>query len=376
MSAAHGGQVLLSQTVVDARGRPPAGRRRAARPGRACACATLRSPNTSSRLLHPQLRQQFPALRSLEATPNNLPQQLTSFIGREHELAEVKRLLGTTRLLTLLGIGGLGKSRLSLQVAADVLDDYPDGVWFVELAPVADARLVPQVVASVLGVKEEAGHVGARSAREVRHGSPPAARARQLRAPRAGLRGARAQHCWSRGRRSRSSPSSRERLNIGGEKTYPARAARRSAAAAEARARRAHGSSRRCACSSSARSPRSRRSRSRADNAAAVAEICHRLDGIPLALELAAARVRAMSVDKIAERLSDRFRLLSGGDRTALAAAADVARADRLELRPPHGRRSCVVPPPRGIRGRLHARSRGKGWRRRRQRRARRARSR
>src|SRR5207245_1716333 len=108
-------------------------------------------------VVHPKLRQQFPALRSLEATPNNLPQQVTSFIGRERELAEVKKLLGTSRLLTLLGVGGIGKTRLSLQVAADALDDYPDGVWFVELAPLTDALLVPQAVASVLGVKDEAG---------------------------------------------------------------------------------------------------------------------------------------------------------------------------------------------------------------------------
>src|SRR4029450_12842413 len=100
---------------------------------------------------------QFPALRSLESTPNNLPQQLTSFIGREHEVAQARKQLAETRLLTLLGIAGLGKSRLSLQVAAEVLDEYPDGVWFVELAPVTDARLLPQVVASVVGVKEEAG---------------------------------------------------------------------------------------------------------------------------------------------------------------------------------------------------------------------------
>ena len=93
-----------------------------------------------------------------DAPPNNLSQQVTSFIGRDLEVAESgRRLLGKNRLLTLLGVGGIGKTRLSLQVAADLMDDYPDGVWFVELAPVADARLVPQAVASVLGVKEEAG---------------------------------------------------------------------------------------------------------------------------------------------------------------------------------------------------------------------------
>ena len=123
MSAAHGGQILLSQAVVDA--------------GRASACRApvslrdlggvrlrdLATPEHVYQLVHPELRQDFPALRSLEATPNNLPQQLTSFIGRERELAEAKRLLESTRLLTLLGMGGLGKTRLSLQIAADVLEN-------------------------------------------------------------------------------------------------------------------------------------------------------------------------------------------------------------------------------------------------------------
>jgi hypothetical protein len=107
--------------------------------------------------MHPKLRQDFPALRSLEATPNNLLQQATTFVGRQRELAELREALCATHLLTLVGAGGIGKTRLSLQVAADVLDDYPDGVWFVELAPLNDERLVPQAVASVLGVKEEAG---------------------------------------------------------------------------------------------------------------------------------------------------------------------------------------------------------------------------
>jgi hypothetical protein len=106
-------------------------------------------------LLHPQLRQDFPALRSLEATPNNLPQQVTSFIGRERELSEAKALLETTRLLTLFGMGGLGKTRLSLQIGAELLEKYPDGVWFVYLAPIKDASLVVNVAAQVLGVREE-----------------------------------------------------------------------------------------------------------------------------------------------------------------------------------------------------------------------------
>jgi len=156
MSTAHGGQVLLSQAVavlVDERLPPGVTLRDLG----SLRLRDLASPEHVYQLVHPQLRQDFPALRSLEATPNNLPLQVTSFVGRERELAEVKKLLANSRLLTLLGVGGIGKTRLSLQVAADLMDDYPDGVWFVELAPLTDALLVPQAVASVLGVKEEAG---------------------------------------------------------------------------------------------------------------------------------------------------------------------------------------------------------------------------
>src|SRR4030095_10828914 len=108
-------------------------------------------------MVHPQLRSDFPALRPLESAPNNLPQQITSFIGRERELDEAHGLLRNTRLLTLTGAAGLAKTRLSLQLAANAKADYPDGIWFVELAPLTDARRVPHAVASVLAVREDAG---------------------------------------------------------------------------------------------------------------------------------------------------------------------------------------------------------------------------
>ena len=156
MAAAHGGQAIVSQAVADhvADCLP---REVSLRDLGAVRLRDLARPERVYQLLHPCLRRDFPALRSLEATPNNLPQQITSFVGRERAVAEARDLLTRTRLLTLVGVGGLGKTRLSLQVGAEVLDDFPDGVWFVELAPVSDARLVPQAVASVLGVREEAG---------------------------------------------------------------------------------------------------------------------------------------------------------------------------------------------------------------------------
>ena len=151
MSAAHGGQILLSQAVAAKVGeRLPAGV--ALHDLGYVRLRDLASPERIYQLVHPQLRHSFPALRSLEATPNNLPQQITSFIGRERELAETKKLLANTRLLTLLGAGGLGKTRLSLQLAADVMDDFPDGVWFEQASALPVAGLHVGIVARLLWI--------------------------------------------------------------------------------------------------------------------------------------------------------------------------------------------------------------------------------
>ncbi len=315
MATAHGGQVLVSQAVADVVGnRLPAGI--ALRDLGTVRLRDLARPERVYQVTHPALRQDFPALRSLEATPNNLPQQVTSFVGRERELEEVKALLAKTRLLTLLGIGGLGKTRLSLQAAADVMDDYPDGVWFVELAPITDPLLVPQAVASVLGVKEAAG-------RPVIEALAAFGRDRSyllildnsehLVQACAEV----ASELLRSGPHVRILASSREPLHTPGETTYHLPALRVPAAGEEAtpEALLGYESVRLFVERATAAQPAFRLA---PQNAAAVAEICHRLDGIPLALELAAARVRALPVEKIAERLSDRFRLLTGGSRTAL----------------------------------------------------------
>jgi predicted ATPase/class 3 adenylate cyclase len=315
MAAAHGGQMLVSKAVADAIGsRLPDGV--SLRDLGAVRLRDLTSPEHVYQIVHPDLRRDFPALRSLESTPNNLPQQVTSFIGRERELAEVKALLGRTRLLTLLGVGGLGKTRLSLQAAVEVIDDYPDGAWFVELAPLADPRLAAQAVASVLGVKEDAG-------RPVSEALANFCRDRRLllildncehliqacAELAAGLLRT-AAHVTILA-------SSREALHVPGETSYqvpplaapdPQRPATPGALVQFEAVRlfvdRAQAAQQAFAITDS--------------NAPAVAAICTRLDGIPLALELAAARVRSLPVEKIAERLSDRFRLLTGGSRTAL----------------------------------------------------------
>jgi predicted ATPase/class 3 adenylate cyclase len=315
MSAAHGGQILVSHAVATlVADRLPSG-------------VTLRDlgnvrlrdlahPEQIYQLVHPELRRDFPALRSMEATPNNLSHQITSFVGREREFDEVKKMLRDARLVTLHGTGGLGKTRLSLQVAADVLDEYPDGVWFIELAPITDPRLVPQSLASVLGVKEEAGH-------PVTEALVKFVKDRRLL-----LILDNCEHLTSAcaeiantllraGAGIRILATSRESLRISGETLYalsplvapdegeqPTPAALARYEAVRLFVERA-----------TAAMPEFELNEK---NAAAVADICRRLDGIPLALELAAARVRALSVENIALRLSDRFKLLTTGNRTAL----------------------------------------------------------
>ena len=254
-------------------------------------------------------------MRSLEATPNNLPQQATSFIGRGQSY-DVKRLLQKSRLLTLLGVGGLGKTRLSLQVAADVTDDYPDGVWFVELAPLADERMVPQAVASVLRVKEEAGRPVTEAL--VKHVADQrlllvldncehlvqacAVLAEQLLRSSAHLR---------------ILASSREPLRVSGEANYhvPALAVPALQDRVTVEALPQYPAVGLFVDRATAARPTFRLTE---HNARAVAEICRNLDGIPLAIELAAARIRALSVENIAGRLNDRFQFLTGGNRAAL----------------------------------------------------------
>ena len=313
MSAAHGGQVLVSQAVAElVHDRLPVGTSLTD-----LGSVRLRSvahPERIHQLVHPELQHHFPALRSLEATPHNLPQQFTSFIGRERERAEVLRLLSGPRLLTLIGPGGIGKTRLALQVAADVMDAYPDGTWFVDLAPVTDAALVPQTVARVLGVQEQKDmplvqalceHVAPRRLLVVLDNCE------HLVAACAALLSALLQAAPG----ARFLATSREPLNIVGEQTYPLRPLSLPDPAAGA-----DGIARSEAIRLFVQRAQLQRPNFALDprQAPAVVRICTRLDGIPLALELAAARIGTLPVAKIAERLDDRFRLLSGGAVTGL----------------------------------------------------------
>ena len=315
MGAAHGGQIILSQAVADRiAGRLPPSV--SLRDLGAVRLRDLARPQQVYQVIHPELRQDFPALRSLEATPNNLPLQATSFVGRESELAELRSLLPNTRLLTLLGAGGLGKTRLSLQLGAETLDDFPDGVWFVELAPIADALVVPQTVASVLGVRGEPGQ----SVEEALHAFAKDRRLLLVLDNCEHLAQASADMIDGILRSSRDVKvvaSSRVPLRVGGETTYSVTPLATPdpdhdlglAALARCEAVRLF-QDRALAVQPAFRLTE--------QNSAAVAAICHQLDGIPLALELAAARVRALSVGEVALRLTDRFRILTGGYRTAL----------------------------------------------------------
>jgi predicted ATPase/DNA-binding NarL/FixJ family response regulator len=246
----------------------------------------------------------------------NLPASLTSFVGRERELAEVRRLLAATRLLTLTGAGGVGKTRLALEAAADACEHYPDGVWLVELAALADPRLVPQAIAGALGVVEQPG----RSLTETLVRWLAGKRLVLLLDNCEHLLDACAQLAEALLRAChelRILATSREALRAAGETTWrvPSLALPDpdgpllAAALAEVEAVRLFDERARAARPDFAVTDR---------NAPAAARICRRLDGIPLAIELAAARASALSVEQIAARLDDQLRLLTRGARTAV----------------------------------------------------------
>ena len=276
----------------------------------------LLNPERLWQVAAPDLPQDFPPLLSLNAIPNNLPLQLTSFVGREKEQQELKELLEKTRLLSLTGSGGAGKTRLSLQIAADLIDEFPDGVWFVELAPLTDATLIPQTIASILGLREEAGRPAMSMLSDY------------LRAKTTLLILDNCEHLIDACAKFadtilRVAPkikilaTSREALGIAGETAYRV-------PSLEIPNPKLQISIEQLTQYDAVRLFVDRALAVQPDfsvtnvNAPALAQICYRLDGIPLALELAAARVKSLSVEQIAARLDDRFRLLTGGSRTAL----------------------------------------------------------
>jgi predicted ATPase/class 3 adenylate cyclase len=309
-NAGHGGQVLVSATTQAlVEGSLPAG-------------VTLREmgehrlkdlsrPERIWDLVIEGLSADFPPLRTLNAVPNNLPTQLTSFLGRQREIAEGRQLLIDARLLTLTGPGGTGKTRLSLQLAADATDRFPDGIYFVPLGAISQWDLVLPTIAQAMGLVDPGtkaldrlvDHIGSKCVllvldnfEQVNDAAPQIAEL-LARAPKISIL-----------------VTSRSPLRVYGEREFPipplgvpdpkhlpdfeqlstyesvalfierAMAVRPDFAVTSA-------------------------------NAPAVAEICVRLDGLPLAIELAAARVRVLTPQAIMERLGDRLKLLSGGSR-------------------------------------------------------------
>ena len=315
MSAGHGGQILLSQaTQALVRDKIPRGV--TLLDLGECRLKDLDRPEHIHQINVEGLPSKFPGLKTLDKYRHNLPVQMTSFIGREEGIADVKQAVSEHRLVTLTGSGGAGKTRLSLQVAADLLDQFPEGIWFVELAPITDPDLIPQTILFAAGIPVQPGrsaidslvdslkdkttllvldnceHLIEACAKLAETLLNAAANLKILASSREAL-GVRGEQAWHVP--SLSIPDLKHLPPMEGLEQYEA------VRLFVDRARLAQP-----AFSVTG------------ENAPAVAQICARLDGIPLAIELAAARVKVLSVEQIAPRLDDRFRLLTGGARTAL----------------------------------------------------------
>ena len=278
----------------------------------------LSRPENVYQLLGPALITDFPPLRSLNAMPNNLPRQMTSFVGRETEVAEIAALLAKHRLVTIVGSGGVGKTRTSLQVAANLLDGSGDGVWFIELAPLSSGDYIPSTIATVLGLTlPSTGDSIEHLVRAIngKHALLVFDNCEHLVEATARVASALLRGCP----RVAILASSRQGLGIAGETAYrmPALAVPPSGAVDTLSASDAS-----CYAAIALFVERAqaldRRFELTDDRAPIVVEICRRLDGIPLAIELAAARVKLLSPRQLRDKLDERFRVLTGGSRDAL----------------------------------------------------------
>jgi predicted ATPase/class 3 adenylate cyclase/Tfp pilus assembly protein PilF len=312
MSAAYGEQILISRTAYES---APQGEFSVRDLGER-RLKDLIQPLHICQVMAEGLQTEFPPLKTLDARPNNLPFQLTNFIGREKEMREVKELLAGTHLLTLLGSGGSGKTRLALQVGADAIDHYNNGVWFVELEQLSDPILLPQTINQALKVQEESQK------------SPEDTLCAYVKDKEMLIILDNCEHiadaCAHIAEKLlRSAPklkmivTSREALKCDGEQTHRL-------PSLETPQKRKKYTSEQLAEFESVKLFVERAQAVNPsfgitdENAPVIAGICSDLDGIPLAIELAAARIKVLSVEKIYERLSDRFKLLTGGKRTAL----------------------------------------------------------
>lgn len=305
MSAGHGGQILVAASTADLLDEGDSsdavqlldlGSRR------------LRDLSEAIQIFQVEaegLRTEFPALKTVDTVPGNLPAQTTSFIGRGAEIEELRERVQESRLVTLTGVGGVGKTRLALQVATALTPAFADGVWFVELAPVGDPAAVPATVATSLGITVQAAMTVTESLAEALSGRRLLVvldNCEHVLDAAAQLADTILTHTTT----VTILATSREALNLVGEHSWPVPSLDVDAGIASTavslfveRARAATGAF----------------SLEEPDDVDAVTEICQRLDGIALAIELAAARIVSMSAQEIRDRLGDRFRLLSGSRR-------------------------------------------------------------
>jgi predicted ATPase/class 3 adenylate cyclase len=315
MAIGHGGQVLLSAVTKElAHGDLPTsaslinlGSQR---------LRDLTEPEQVWQLAISGLANEFPPLRSLDTLPNNLPVQVTSFRGRDQDLEELKNLIEHHPLVTLVGSGGVGKTRLALQTGAELLDRFSDGVWLADLATITDPELVSSVVAKVLGMSQQ-------ETERVDESLPVWLRRKHLLLildncehvleATAKLAEAIIRSCPE----VRVLSTSRQALGIRGEEVFRVSSLDVPHRVTDCTPETAIGFGAVALFVDRARSV-DRSFELTADSAPIVADICRRLDGIPLAIELAAARVKVLSIPNLAQRLNERFKLLTGGSRDAV----------------------------------------------------------
>ena len=298
MAAGHGGQVLLADStagLLTGVNLVDLGPRR---------LRDVSVPIGLFQVQAPGLRTDFPPLRALDVSPGNLRPAITSFIGRESEVGEIEAALRAHRLVTLTGAGGVGKTRLATEVAARLADEFPDGVWFFELAAVTDPAAVPDAVAAVLGITQQPGKSMAESVAAALDGRVRLLvidNCEHLRDAAGDL----VEAILAQSATVRILTTSREGLRVADEQLWAVPSldvdAGTDSAAVTLFVERA-------------RSVAQRFSLAGAD-AEAVVEICRRLDGIPLAIELAASRMASMTSMEVRDRLDQRFRLLVGSRR-------------------------------------------------------------
>jgi predicted ATPase len=299
MAAGHGGQILLAEStasLLSGVDLVDLGPRR---------LRDLPTPVGVFQVRAPGLKTDFPALRAVDVSPGNLRPATTSFIGRESEVAELQAAMKAHRLVTLTGVGGVGKTRLAVEVASRLADEYPDGVWFFELAAVVDPAAIPDAVAAVLGITQQPVKTVSESVAAALEG-----RVRLLVIDNC-------EHVLSaaadlieaivaQSETVKVLVTSREGLGVADEQLWPVPSldvgAGVDSAAVNLFVERAH-------------SVAPRFSMAPTDEAEAVVEICARLDGIPLAIELAASRMASMTASEVRDRLDQRFRLLVGSRR-------------------------------------------------------------